>query len=268
MPHIGAAEVDREGLRLIHDWIAELPQTASPIAALQSEARSLAVAGNEPPPADGLDRALASPYLALAAQYRLLFGGEVAESWRQFARKGAAHPDPIIRDLFEQFLPPSERAERLGSVVDPAEILALSGDAARGRELFLRSAIVLCRNCHRAADAGTPLGPDLSMIGRQRTKEEILESILEPSRRVDPKYATWLLETKSGRVFTGLLLEQTAAHVALQTLEPGRIEVPTADVEQLVTQQRSLMPDLLFRELTPLQLADLLAWLATQGRSD
>ena len=51
--------------------------------------------------------------------------------------RGCAHADPAIRDLFERFVPEEQRVKRLGSAIKPAAILALAGDADRGRELFL-----------------------------------------------------------------------------------------------------------------------------------
>jgi putative heme-binding domain-containing protein len=118
-----------------------------------------------------------------------------------------------------------------------------------------------CRNCHRIGEAGTPVGPDLTSIAKQRTRAELLESILDPSRKIDPKFVTYVVETKAGQVHTGLLVERTPDRVTLRAADNKPIDVAAADIEQLVPQQRSLMPDLLFRDLTADQLADLLAYL-------
>src|SRR5207253_8365391 len=65
--------------------------------------------------------------------------GRVPESVRpQVLAAAAARPEPQVRDLFERFLPDDQRVKRLGSVVKPQQILALKGDAARGRELFFK----------------------------------------------------------------------------------------------------------------------------------
>src|ERR671937_998945 len=132
--------------------------------------------------------------------------GRVPESVRpQVLVAATARPDPQVRDLFERFVPDEQRAKRLGSVIKPEQILALKGDAARGRELFFKSSGLQCVNCHRVAGTGSTLGPDLTQVGKKYTKAQILESILEPSKRIEPKYVAYLLETTDGKVHTGLL---------------------------------------------------------------
>ena len=44
-------------------------------------------------------------------------------------------------------------------------------------------------------DRGGAVGPELTTIGKQRSREELLESMLEPSRRIDPKYSAFLAQT-------------------------------------------------------------------------
>ncbi len=73
----------------------------------------------------------------------------------------------------------------------------------------------------------------------------------------------YLLETKDGRVFTGLVVEKTKDAVVLKDAQGKTIRVPSAEIEQLVPQSRSLMPELLLRDLTAQQVADLLEFLAT-----
>ena len=55
-----------------------------------------------------------------------------------------------------------------------------------------------CGNCHRIGNRGTPVGPDLSTIGTLRSREELLESLLAPSRRVEPKYAAYAARDSEG----------------------------------------------------------------------
>ncbi|MGD9858340.1 MAG: hypothetical protein AB7U20_25645, partial [Planctomycetaceae bacterium] len=89
----------------------------------------------------------------------------------------------------------------------------------------------------------------------------LLDTILNPSKEIDPKYRVHLAQTADGRVYTGLLVEQTDTHVTLKDAEDKTRRLDRADIEQLVPQQTSLMPDLLLRDLTAQQVADLLAYL-------
>ena len=101
--------------------------------------------------------------------------------------------------------PEDRRTRRLGASIDAEQLLKLAGDVARGRTLFFDTAGVQCKTCHQIGGQGTALGPDLSEIGKKYNRAQLLESILEPSKAIDPKYLTHLVETKDGRVITGLL---------------------------------------------------------------
>jgi putative heme-binding domain-containing protein len=173
------------------------------------------------------------------------------------------HPAAPVQDLFERFVPDAERVKRLGSVVKPAAILALPGDAARGRDVYLKGSGVQCRNCHRVGTEGQEVGPDLTQIGKKLDRAQLLESILEPSRSIDPAYVTYTLETTGGLVHSGLLVKKTDKEVLLKDAQGKVITVAAEDVERLVPSQKSLMPELLLRDMTAQDVADMLAFLAS-----
>ena len=120
-----------------------------------------------------------------------------------------------------------------------------------------------CASCHRIAGVGGTLGPDLSEIGKKYTRAQILESILEPSKFIDPKYVTYLVETTDGKVLTGLLATKTDKEIVLKVAGDKEVRVPTKMVVALLPQQKSLMPELLLRDATLEQAADLLEFLAS-----
>ena len=174
-----------------------------------------------------------------------------------------AHQDVRIRDLFERFLPAEQRVKRLGSVIQVDQLLALQGDPNRGQQLFLKTSGVACKNCHRIGKQGQEVGPDLTMIGKKYSPAQLLESILEPSKRIDPKYVTYLAETDEGRLLTGLLVKKDAREIVLRDAQNKLLVIPAEQVEELVPQGKSLMPELLLRDLTAQQVADLLAYLGS-----
>lgn len=171
--------------------------------------------------------------------------------------------NPTIRDLFEPFLPEDQRSERLGDSIRPDELLALEGNARRGRELFLTGRNLQCRNCHKLHGQGKELGPDLSQVGKKLDPGKLLESILEPSKTIDPKYQVWLIETDAGQVFSGLLVSRDDEQVVLRDNQAKELTFDTSEVEGMYPQRKSMMPDLLLREMTAQQVADLLSWLAS-----
>ncbi len=173
------------------------------------------------------------------------------------------NPQVEVRDLFERFVPEGERVKRLGDVIDRAGILALGGDAARGRLVFTTNPAAQCKTCHKAGEVGETVGPDLTKIGAKYNKAALLDQILEPSKTIDPLFVTHLLETKDGRIVTGLIVEKGERDVALKDAQGKTIRVPHTEVEKLVPQSRSLMPELLLRDLTAQQVADLLEFMAS-----
>lgn len=260
MPYLGSRIIDDRGVQLIHDWIASLP--GKPADASTPSLQQLAQSDTaDSQSLAAIAELLSSPNQALrlaqAVRQRRL-----SEATRQkVIDEAMRQADPAIRDLFEPFVPDEQRTKRLGEVIRPQEILKLAGDVGRGRELFQKSTVVQCRNCHRCEGTGAELGPDLSHVGKKLDRVKLLDSILQPSASIDPKYAGWLVETKSGKVITGLLVQKDGAEVVIQDMQNKQHRIPTAEIEGLFPQRKSLMPDLLLRDFTPEQVADLLAYL-------
>jgi putative heme-binding domain-containing protein len=206
-------------------------------------------------------RLLSSPSSGLMLA-RALGEGQVPASVRQEVLAAAMRlPDATVRDLFERFVPDEQRAKRLGSVIKPAQILSLKGNALRGKMLFFGAGLQ-CVSCHRVNGAGGAFGPDLSQVGKKATRAKLLESLLEPSKTIEPQWVAYLLETVDGKLYTGLLRSKTDKEVVLRLVGDKELRVPAVKVERLAPQAKSLMPELLLRDLTAEQAADLLEFLA------
>ena len=72
---------------------------------------------------------------------------------------------------------------------------------------------------------GGTLGPELINIGKKYERKALLETILDPSKAIAPEFVPYLLETKSGQVYAGFLVEQTADHVVLKDIKSQAIRV-------------------------------------------
>jgi putative heme-binding domain-containing protein len=172
-------------------------------------------------------------------------------------------PGPI-RDLFEGYLPADPTgARKLGTSPRPKTILALKGDSDRGEKLFWSKALN-CSSCHKIGDKGTQIGPDLTTIGKLRPREDLLESVLEPSRRIEPKFAAYVARTVDGRTFTGLVVKRDDKEVVLRDAQNKEIVLAAKNVEELRPSPKSLMPDGQMAGLTAQEAADLLEYLATR----
>jgi uncharacterized repeat protein (TIGR03806 family) len=273
MPRVGSDQVDVRAVRMIHDWIAGMSpsrgEASEGIATLPAEDRAALAAlrrgeGTPAPARSEAIRRLASTTRGALLLLGLVDRGPLPESLRREAVAITRNSPAVeVRDLFERFIPESERIKRLGDVVDRPSILALRGDAGRGRAVFTSNPAAQCKTCHRAGDVGESVGPDLAKIGAKYDRAGLLDQILEPSRTIEPQYVSYLLETKDGRVLTGLVTEKSAREVVLKDAQGKTVRIPGAEVEQLVPQSRSLMPELLLRDLTAQQVADLLEYLTT-----
>ena len=139
--------------------------------------------------------------------------------------KATAHPDSNVRVLYEKFIPEAERPKKLGEAITADEILALTGDAKRGREIFNKSSAAQCKKCHAVQGFGGTLGPDLSKIGKKYERKALLETILDPSKAIAPEFVPYLLETTSGQVYAGFLVERTDEHVVLKDVKSQLMRV-------------------------------------------
>ncbi len=276
MPHIGSTEVDLAGISLIHQWIQQMPTPTEPAttgiesAIQRRREQENAIARFRDTPSDTnpeLAQHLLNSTSGALMLLRALDSGQLSKSQSaQVVKLANAHQQIQVRDLFERFLPPDQRVRRLGSVVNPEQILRIDGDVQRGQRIFWETAGVACKNCHRIGKQGTEVGPDLSQIGKRLNRVQLLQSILQPSQRIDPQYVTYLVETDDGKLLTGLLLKKAADHIVLKDAQNKQIRISREQIEQLVAQPQSLMPELLVRDMTAQQVADLLAYLSSLGR--
>jgi uncharacterized repeat protein (TIGR03806 family) len=274
MPQIGSTEVDRAGVELIYDWFRKMPPEAEKESAGNQSAaklRSEEAASLERLRATEtsteqikiVDRLLASTSGALLLLWSVDHRELPAATMSLTIQRAARHSNVSVRDLFERFLAPEDRIKRLGSVVQAEQILSLSGDPVRGRAVFFETTGLSCKNCHRIQKDGKQVGPELTTIGKKQTLAQLLESILEPSKRIDPKFVTYLAETTDGRLLTGLLVQTDDNEVVLKDAQDNVHRIPKTKIERLVPQRQSLMPDLLVRDMTAQQVADLLAYLGS-----
>lgn len=136
-----------------------------------------------------------------------------------------------------------------------------AGDAIRGHAVFFSNKAA-CSTCHQLAYAGGKVGPDLTGIGRVRTAADLLEAIVRPSASFVRSYEPVAVVTLGGRVFTGLVKDQTDSELIVQTSATATERIPREAIEQLEAGTVSLMPKGYDRLLSPQELADLVAFLA------
>jgi putative heme-binding domain-containing protein len=168
------------------------------------------------------------------------------------------HSDPAIQKR-------AEAALRSASTFDPkaAEkyLAALKGkrDIAHGETVFREK----CAACHQVRSIGHMVGPNLE-AEFQRAEETYVKDILAPSETISPGYTTYNVVTDSGTIVSGVLAAETPSSITVR--QPGGKSqvILRKDIDPEVglrASRVSTMPDSLSRELTPQDVADVIAWL-------
>ena len=78
---------------------------------------------------------------------------------------------------------------------------------------------------------------------------------------INPNYVSCVVETVDGQIVNGLLTQETADSVTLKQAEGKSQTIARSDIQQLKTLKASLMPEGIEKELTPLQMRSLIAYL-------
>jgi putative heme-binding domain-containing protein len=234
MPQLGSSTPDPNGLRVVWDWIASRPFAPPAEPSVDTPGRALHVA-------QAIDR-----------------GALIPTERERLVAAGLAHDDPLVRALFERHLPDDQRVATLGHVVDPNTVLALRGRPETGHAVATRAA---CLTCHRIGDEGRDFGPDLSAIGLRLSREQLLESLLEPSKTLPAAFTARSFELADGTLHTGFLLEPAGDSLRLRVASGDVVTFAKRDVRHESALPASLMPAGLLAELTAQEAADLVAYL-------
>jgi putative membrane-bound dehydrogenase-like protein len=135
-----------------------------------------------------------------------------------------------------------------------------AADLTHGRQLFAKH----CASCHRLFDDGARIGPELT--GSQRANlDYVLENVLDPNAVVAKEYQVTRFVLKSGRIVEGVVPQEDARTVAVQT-PTERIIVPADEIEAREPLKVSLMPEGLLEQLSREEARDLVAYLASPAQ--
>jgi putative membrane-bound dehydrogenase-like protein len=164
-----------------------------------------------------------------------------------------------------------ERAEKLYAALDVdaakqkarlEELLATlkDGDVRRGQAVF-NSTKAACSSCHAIGYLGGRVGPDLTKIGAIRTERDLLESIVFPSASFVRSFEPVLVTTRKGKAVNGLVKKDTPEEMVLTTGATEEVRIAREEIEDVQPGKVSIMPAGLDQQLTPRDLADLVAFL-------
>ncbi len=138
-------------------------------------------------------------------------------------------------------------------------------NAERGAKIFSQA---LCANCHRFAGRGHFVGPDLTLVSRRFGREDILASIIDPSRVVAEKYQSLKVITTDGKTHVGQVVlggDYRSPKLRLAT-DPSdatkTIEIEKSEIEAQKKSSVSWMPKGLLDTFSREEIEDLIMYLS------
>jgi len=134
------------------------------------------------------------------------------------------------------------------------------GSADEGKQMFYQNAAAQCIRCHAVNDDGAGVGPDLSTIGNNLTRKQLLESMVDPGARIAPGYGSVTLTLSNGSTVRGMLSAETEKHITVKTGDNVRV-VDKSDINERTNTPSGMpaMGNVLSRE----ELRDLVEYLTT-----
>ena len=157
--------------------------------------------------------------------------------------------------------PPRSRNDR--PVVRVREIVEAVGSAERGRAVYHRSDGANCVKCHSLTAGEELVGPSLGAIASKYGKAGMLNAILHPSDGIAHEYATWILDTSTHGLVTGILVEDTPDRVVVRNEAADEIRLAPADILERRKASLSIMPEDLVGAMSKQELIDLIEFLST-----
>lgn len=140
---------------------------------------------------------------------------------------------------------------------------------AAGKNLFK---VLSCLQCHKVGTEGGNVGPDLletskKIAALKMSKIDLLTEIIEPSKKIDPKFKVHTIITSKGAIHSGIIVHEDKKSLRLVTgpQEQPR-DIPLADVDERSESTISLMPVGLLVTLTKEEILDLLAYIVAGGQ--
>lgn len=172
--------------------------------------------------------------------------------WQRLVR----HRDAGVRERAAALRDAGGEADRRAVIAAYRPAIDRAGDPHRGRDVFARA----CAACHRVADLGSHVGPDIS-DSRTKRPEQYLVDVLDPNRAVDAAFLAHTLLLADGRSVTGIVVTETGGTVTVRQPDGTTTSLLRGEIESCESSGTSLMPVGFERSISVEEMADLIAFL-------
>ena len=263
MPHLGMqGQPDVDGVRLVYDWIRSMGSHETDTGNVTT--RIMKMIDQVSQLSDDASAKLIIESLAgslpgvLGMSYAM--DSDLLDSSRQAMVQAQFETmvDPVRRDLLQRFF---VSTSDLNEDLDLTKLAALKPDVENGRRLFFEDAALQCSTCHRMAEKGGFLGPDLNGIHEKYTLEQLFEQITQPSLVIAPEFGVTAIETKDGLLLSGILKEENDQFLLLLDMQGKTHKIDPTTVIGRQRSTLSAMPEGLLTGRLAQEVADLLGFL-------
>lgn len=161
----------------------------------------------------------------------------------------------------------SEKLTASLSETIPADSYIVSlygGNERAGRQFFYTNSAGQCVRCHVVNGQGGEVGPDLTHIGSQLSREQLLDALVEPSKRIAPGFGMVSLTLKNGDVVSGILTAESKNELTVKNSDNDLIKVSAGQIERRDNVPSSMPPmgDILSKS----ELRDVVEFLANMKK--
>lgn len=189
--------------------------------------------------------------------------GELAKSKSAALRQAATLALEPAKSVASATVSPEETEAWL------KQIEAEKPDVAAGWRIFFGSG--KCATCHTLQGRGGTIGPDLTSIAARMPRARMVQSILEPSREIAPRYVPWVIESESGQTFTGIALNRQGGRRQMYEVFVGNDgkehEILASEIAARFPSRTSIMPAGFEKILDAAALRDLIGLLEESAGS-
>ncbi|MCA9171768.1 MAG: c-type cytochrome, partial [Planctomycetales bacterium] len=171
------------------------------------------------------------------------------------------HPDKVVRTRSEKVFRAQLNTDRAQVVQAYQDVLDFETDTHRGFEVFKQK----CAVCHQVGEVGHAIAPNLAST-TNKSSADLLIAILDPNREAQPNFNTYSVLTDDGRVISGIIAEESATSITLRRAEGKQDVILRSNIDELIANGTSLMPEGLEQDITRQQLADVISFLKSIGK--
>ncbi|MDC0325265.1 PQQ-dependent sugar dehydrogenase [bacterium] len=135
------------------------------------------------------------------------------------------------------------------------------GNVKLGEIIFSERQELGCMRCHSIGNQGGSVGPKLRDPNNSLTREQILESIVDPNRQIAEGFESVTIDLNDGESISGILKVENETHVTIVSADGFQHEIPRDQIENRRS-TLSLMPDGLGDIMSKKELRDLIEYLS------